>query len=253
MTNYGKRSGLGDADRGIRKVAPTYGKTAFHTYAVKSTGSIVLEGRAERLVCKALDIDPSVAKSKAQPFTVDLVDRQLLHTAEERRLARKKHGERDEQIFYTPDLSASRTNRTTHAIEVKLEGFEGDEAYQAMLENAKEILWNHGYIFKRIVIPSEWDHPLLLNIQLLHQAKLRNDLAPTAELLSRLDALGDIGTITLSDFCRRLEIAPGLVPVLIIHGAVSAEIEAHPLRGDALLTPAYGSLDHLHLLDRLAR
>ena len=61
--SYTKRPGLKSVDRGIRQVAPTFGKTAFVTHGAKARGAMAVESDAERLVINVdaalADLDPS--------------------------------------------------------------------------------------------------------------------------------------------------------------------------------------------------
>jgi hypothetical protein len=249
---YGARTGLKGADVGIRRVAPTFGKIALATYSTKADGNISVEGRAERLVSHALSVDPTIRGFSPQPFSLDLVDGQILRNAEARKLARLKHAHLAEQVIYTPDFGATRSDKTQCAIEVKLEGYEGGESYNAMLKVAQRILWEHGLAFKRIVVPSQWNHPLLFNIPLLHQAKLRLDLIPDSKLLERVAALPDFQTASLRHICELLEILPSVIPVLVVHGVLATDLSRYVLRGDAMMELADGTLEHLQFLDRWA-
>jgi len=250
---FGVRVGLRNADRGIRKVAGTYGKAAFFTHGAKSTGKLVVESESERLVSQLLSIDPDIRAYRAQPLTVDLVDGTILRTPDERRAARARYkGSSVEPSFYTPDFLVDSSLGTEKAIEVKAEGYLGDGTYQLKLKQAAEVLWANGMEFAQVVVPSYWRHPLLVNGPLVYQAMTRGDLRPGPEVLEQVDHLAECGACTLGAFCTGLGMDMRMGPVLIAFGALNVDLLAHELRSATPAGPAHGSLDHLSIIGRLA-
>lgn len=251
--NYGSRGRLADADAGVRRVAPTFGKVRFLTYSEKAAGPMAVESDFERLVAHMLTLDPRVKKFKAQPFTVDLIDRRLLRTCEAVTEARAKHKSRSGPRFYTPDFEAQWYGSSRSVIEVKLEGYCGDEEYEFALVQGAGVLEANGYGFTTVVIPPNPKHPLRSNLPLLRQAASRHDLWPTPDVVQAIEAVTMGDQVPLGKLCRELGIAPNLIPVLLVSGAVSADVARHAVNGMMPLQAAYGDLSHLELLEGLAR
>ncbi|MBN6207494.1 hypothetical protein JYK21_13550 [Ralstonia pickettii] len=84
---------------------------------------MAVESDSERLVAHMLTLDPRVKRFKAQPLTVDLIDRRLLRTREAVTEARARYKDRDGPKFYTPDFEVNWHSISRSIIEVKLEGY----------------------------------------------------------------------------------------------------------------------------------
>lgn len=251
---FGIRGGhVKAADTGARKVASTFGKEAHLTLPGKQLSSSgVVESPGERLATNAFALDPIVLAYRPQPYTIDLVDRVLLRSPEERRAAHAKHAMNGvEASFYTPDFDLEWTHRTHCGVEIKVEGYTGDALYQETLSDAKDVLWEHGFEFLQLVIPSYWRHPLRKNLPLLHQAKLRQDLAPTSGTMEKVERLAAAGASTLYDYCSGLGFDTRMAPVLITFGVLSVDVVAMSLLNNTPATPAFGNLDHLSIVRRL--
>lgn len=253
MRKYNSRPGLKQVDVGARKVAPTYGREAFVTFVEKGGGMLVFENDAERLVAHMLGFDPRVRRIQAQPFAVDLVEGRLLRSAEQRDAARRQYAGRKGASIYTPDFYVERGDGKQIVVEVKLGGFIGSDADQERLDLATQVLATYGYDVARVVIPSTTHHPLRSNISLLHAAAQRSDLRPDDELIGRVQDIADRGARTLFDFARGLELSVNLIPALVVYGVLSADLIKCRLEGRMSMTPAYGSLDHLALMERLTQ
>jgi len=250
---YGSRGKLAGADSGIRRVAPTFGKVLLRTHSVKAEGTVVVESDAERLVSHMLTIDPGVISYRTQPFTVDLIDRRLLRTPEAVSEARKKHRHRLGRTFYTPDFAIEWADLPRQALEVKRAGYEGDTAYDQVLAIAGTVLASFGYRFAKAVIPSDPMVPLLSNLPLLKKALGRRDLWPTPELLNNVNAACGNDVISLRELCQQLGISANLVPILLVSGAVSADLAREPINGKMMLQAAFGDCSHLQLLEGVIR
>jgi hypothetical protein len=253
LRRFAARPGLKKLDIGIRQVSSTYGKAVFLTHANKSTGTIAVESPAERLVSQLLSIDPTVRTFQAQPWTVDLLGQCLLRTPEEKQAARKRATASGyPSRLYTPDFLVGWSLGTQTAVEVKTADFADDALYQQKLDCARSVLWRHGIEFARVVVPSYWRHPLLTNAPLLYQAAARRDLAPDVDVLDAVEALSAEGACTLGQFCIGLSMPMAMAPVLVAHGALCIDAWVHEMRHDTPASPAFGELDHLSLLGRLA-
>lgn len=250
---YSARPGLRKKDVGIRKVAPTYGRATHLTHAPKSHGDIAVESPSERLVSQLLGLDPSVRSFQPQPFTVDVLQGELLHNAEQKASARQRDRVRGEtSSFYTPDFMVSWSLGARTAVEVKTQGWDGDDAYRKKLARAQAVLREQRIDFVRVTVPSYWRHPLLTNAPLLHQAARRGDLRPDLVSMEQTEMLANSGASTLGQFCAGLGLGMNRAPVLIVFGALKVDFLTHPLKSDTPALPAYGELDHLSVLDALA-
>lgn len=248
---YGRRKGLSGADAGIRQVAPTFGKLLHLTSSSKSAERLVVESDAERLVGHLLTLDPRVRRFVPQPFTVDLIEGRLLWSPDEVAAARKRHKGREGRKFYTPDFAVDWVDRPQGVLEVKLEGFDGDDEYQAALHKASALLHTAGHTFTKVVVPAGQRSALRFNVPLLRKAQTRLDLWPSAGLVRRLEGLLEDGPRALVDVCRHLELSPCLVPHLMVAGAVGAKLAAQTISGEMLLHAAFGDQSHLFLLEEL--
>lgn len=249
---YGSRGRLGGADAGIRRVSPTFGKELHLTYSSKCAERFAVDSDAERIVALALTVDPRVQRFTPQPFTVDLIDARLLRTDEELSEARSRHRHRIGRKFFTPDFGVYRADWPRGAVEVKLEGFEGDGEYEEALAKAGEILEASGWRFQRLVVPAEPRHPIRANVPLLKKACSRVDLWPTAEQLAQVEAVCARGPLTLSRLCEELGLAPSMVPSLLVCGAVRADVYRHYINGALVLEAGFGDLGHLELVEEMA-
>jgi len=250
---YGTRGGLATLDRGIRKIARTFGRTATLTHSEKAAATFVVESNAERLASQLLELEPNARSHAAQPFTIDLIDGALLKTAGEVAAARSRHTARGKQPwFYTPDFSVRWSIGGMSCVEVKLEGHTGDDAYASKLERARQVLGNHGIDFRVMVIPRYWCHPLRVNLPLLHQASKRKDLAPDDNVLAEVERLAASGATTLRDYCPAFGMDMRMAPVMVAFGVLDVDVCNEHFNFDTPARPAYGSLDHLSLLSRIA-
>lgn len=250
--NYGRRSKLNAADVGVRRVASTFGKVQLLTYSSKSIGSIAVESDTERLVAHMLTLDPRVSRFQAQPFTVDLIDGRLLKTPEAVTEARARHKFRQGPRFYTPDFAVDWLTLPRSALEVKLEGYVGDEIYASVLGRGADILESNGYRFTKVVMPANAKHPLRSNLPLLRKAASRPELWPDASLVERIETLCGERSVTLKDLCAALDLSPNLAPALLVCGTLSADLVRQRLEGAMALSAAYGDLGHLALLNEVS-
>jgi hypothetical protein len=251
---FSPRPGLKKLDCGIRQTSPTYGRPEFLTHAFKAGGGLAVESASERLFAQLLGLDPRVRSFEPQPLTVDLLHGTLLSSTEEKARARKRDRVRGEpSIFYTPDFMLRWSSGSQTAVEVKTEGWEGDEQYQKTLCRVRESLRGHGIGFSCVVIPASWRHPLLTNVPLLHQAARRPDLLPDPMLLERAEGVANNGASTLGEFCSGLGLEMRMGPVLVVFGVLATVVQAHLFKSDTPASLAYGNLDHLCVWDALAQ
>ena len=233
-------------------MAPTYGRAAVITHVDKGGGTLLFENGAERLVSRLLGLDPRVRHFHRQPFTVDIVERRLLLTAEERNIARQRYAGRPGPSLYTPDFSVEHGNRRFITIEVKLKGFPGQDADHERMTQAADVLKHYGHEFLRVYVPDDLAHPLHANTGLMYLASLRKDVRPTGDVVDRVERLADDGARTVADYVVGLGISVDYLPSLLVHGVLSMDTIAHRIEGRAPAAPAYGSLQHLELVERLS-
>lgn len=251
--SYGNRGRLAGADAGIRRVAPTFGKELHLTSSSKAEEQFAVESDAERLVALALDVDPRVQRFQPQPFTVDLIDGRLLHSDEAVSEARKRHRHRIGRKFYTPDFAVYRADWPRGALEVKLEGFEGDAEYEGALATASGILEASGWRFLRLIVPADPRHPIRANLPLLKKAASRKELWPNADEVGQVHRACGGGRETLSRLCGELGISPNMMPVFVVCGALSADVFRNYINGALVLEACHGELTHLQLLEEFAK
>lgn len=253
MKKYGRRHGLKAVDSGARKSAATFGSEAALSYAEKGGGVRVFENDAERLVSKLLGIDPRVRRFQPQPFAVDLVEGRLLRTPEQRDVARRQYAGRPGPALYTPDFYAELYSGRLLAIEVKLDRYLGAEPDHERIDLAKKVLTNYGHEFVRVVMPADLSHQLRSNIALLHYVALRSDLRPDDAAVAQVDVLTAQGARTYGDFVSGMGISANQMPMFVFHGVLAIDLIGHRFERRSPMTAAYGSLDHLQLMERLAR
>ncbi|NPT39632.1 hypothetical protein [Paraburkholderia xenovorans] len=247
--SYGRRGRLNSANTGIRHTASTYGKAKLGTYSTKADGHLIVDSDAERFVAHLLAIDPRVKAFRPQPFRVDLIDQRLLFTQQAVREAWHKHRDVPGPKFYTVDFSVDWQDGLRHAIEVKAEGYEGDDVYWEKVARARPILTANGYPLRTVVMPANTAHPARMNSRVLKQAVHQAHSRLTDELIERVTRRCEEGPLLLRTLCADLDVSPNLIPVLLVSGVLAGELAHHTICGTLELSLAYGDLDHLCLLE----
>lgn len=247
--SYGRRGRLNSANTGIRHTASTYGKAKLGTYSEKADGHLIAESEPERFVAHLLTIDPRVRSFQPQPFCVDLIDQRLLLTREAVHAAYHRHRDVPGPKFYTADFSIDWQEGLHNAVEVKAEGFEGDDVYWDKVERARPILAANGHPLRTLVLPANTAHPIRMNSRMLKQGTHQVRAYLTDELVERVTRRCESGPVLLRALCSDLALLPGLIPVLLVSGVLSADLAHHIICGALELSLAYGDLDHLCLLE----
>lgn len=253
--SYGGRGRLQGFDSGVRRVAPSFGKQLFLTYSNKANGTLVVESDSERLVAHMLTLDPNVQSFTTQPFTVDLVDQRIYRTAADVEEARTRHRRRTGHKFYTPDFSVQwhQSGHVMTALEVKLEGYEGNRNDMQRIGIGQNIIESAGIEFLRIVWPRSQRNPLKANLPILVKALRRVDLWPTEELVRAVESVLASGVSTVRGLCSELSLSPNLIPAFIVCGLISADVREELINGNMRIEPAYGDLSSLSFLRSLAQ
>lgn len=249
--SFGVRGRRTAADAGIRQTARTYGKARIGTYAAKADGHITVDSDAERLTAHILGIDPRVRSFKPQPFTVDLLGERLLFTREELSEARRMRGGRSGAAEYTPDFATVQANGLQRAYEVKLQGYEGDDAYWAKIERARSIMEAYCYPLSTVVVPTDERHPVLVNAQLLKPALTLAHSYLRSDIIDRVEQYCASGPVMQRNLCADLQIPSGLIPLLLVTGVLQADLAHQHICATLELSAAYGALDHLCLIEKL--
>ncbi|KAI3594351.1 hypothetical protein D9X30_0583 [Cupriavidus sp. U2] len=247
--SYGRRGRQNAANTGIRRTASTYGKAKFGTYSEKASGHLNVESDAERFVSHLLEIDPRVRAFQPQPFCVDLIDQRLLFTRQAMGEAWHKHRNVAGPKFYTVDFRVDWQDGLHHAVEVKAEGFEGDEVYWEKVADARPILAANGYPLRTLVLPASTSHPIRMNSRALKQASHQVRAYRTDELVDRVTRRCGDGPVSVRALCEDLQILPGLIPVLLVSGVLGGDLTHRSICGTLELSLAYGDLGHLCLLE----
>ncbi|RKP44089.1 hypothetical protein [Pararobbsia silviterrae] len=248
---YGVRSRRSSENAGVRLTARTYGKARIGTYAEKAGGHITVESDAERLVAHLLNIDPRVRSFRQQPFTVDLIGGRLLFTTQEVSEARRMRGGRTGDAEYTPDFVTVQDNGLQRAYEVKLSGFEGDARYWSKVDRAREIMDAYCYPLSIVVVPADERHPVLVNAQLLKPALLRAGEYLAPDIIAGVEYYCKSGPVLQRTLCADLEIAPGMIPLLLVSGVLQADLLHEHICASLEVSAAHGDLSHLHLIEAL--
>ncbi|MCY1290503.1 hypothetical protein D9M70_396520 [compost metagenome] len=246
---YGRRGRQSAANTGIRPTASTYGKAKVGTYSEKASGHLNVESDAERFVAHLLAIDPRVRAFQPQPFCVDLIDQRMLFTKEAVHAAWHKHRDVQGPKFYTVDFRIDWFDGLRHAVEVKAEGFEGDDVYWDKVARARPILDANGYPLRTVVLPANTAHPIRMNARALKQATHQVRTYLTDELAERVTRRCADGPVTVRTLCSDLELLPGVIPVLLVSGVLGGNLAHHTICGTLELSLAYGDLSHLCLLE----
>jgi hypothetical protein len=246
---YGRRGRLGAANTGIRHTASTFGKARIGTYSEKANGHLTVDSDAERFAAHLLTLDPRVRAFQPQPFTVDLIEQRLLLSRDALANARRQYHEIQGPKFYTPDFSIDWQGGLRNALEVKAEGFEGDDEYWDKVARARTILAANGFPLRTVIYPADSAHPLRMNAHVLKQAAHRVAEHLTDDLVDSVTRLCDATPIPVATLCNTLALPPGLIPVLLISGVLAGNIARHPICGELEVCAAYGDLSHLSLLE----
>lgn len=250
---YGRRGRLGDANTGIRPTAPTFGKKRFGSHSDKATGHYNVESDAERCVSHLLTVDPRVKAFQPQPFSVDLIDQRMLFSKEALHEALRKHRHVPGPKIYTADFSVDWIDGMRYAVEVKLEGYEGDETYWDKVERARRILAANNYLLLTALVPKSTAHPIRANGLALKQAKHQISTHLNDGLVERVTRYCEDGPVTLREVCVEFELTPGQVAVLLVSGVLAGNLASQRINGELVLSAAYGDLSHLYLLEAVQR
>ncbi len=251
--SYGRRGRQNAANTGVRHPAPTYGKAKIGTWSEKGNGHLNVESEPERFVSHLLTLDPRVSAFQPQPFTVDLIDKRLLLTREALSAAVQKHRDVPGPKFYTPDFRIDWQDRLHHAVEVKAEGYEGDDIYWDKVERARLILTANGYPLRTIVCPANSAHPIRMNARVLKQATHRVSEYLTDALAEKVTSRCEQGPVTVSSLCQEMALSPGMIPLFLVSGVLSADLANRVVCGKLEVSAAYGDLSHLCLLEEMER
>lgn len=252
---YGSRGKLQGFDSGMRRVAPTFGKELFLTYSQKANGTIAVESESERFVAHMLTLDPGVRSFAAQAVTIDLIDRHIYRKRSDLEEARKRHKRLSGQKFYTPDFYVkwNLAGYTATAIEVKVEGFEGDSKDLQRIARARNIIEASGVEFLRIVWPRSQRNPLKSNLPMLVKALRRLDLWPDNEMITAVGAALESGIKTVRELCCVLSLSPNVIPIFLVSGLIAANVRDELINGAMAIKPAYGDLSSLCLVRSMAQ
>lgn len=237
--SYGRRGRQSTANTGIRQTASTYGKARFGMYSEKAGGHINVESDAERFVAQLLTIDPRVRAFQPQPFSVDLIDQRVLFTRDAVREAWHKHRDVPGGAkFYTVDFSIEWLDGLHHAVEVKAEGFEGDEVYWEKVARARPIPAANGYPLRTLALRSNTVHPVRMNSRVLKQAAYQARTYLTDELVERVMQRCEEGSVSVRTLCSDPQLPPGLIPVLLVSGVLTGDLAHHTICGTLELSLA---------------
>ena len=252
---YGRRGKKQQLERGTREVSPTFGRTRtpISTRRFGKGSPYLVDGRAEQLAARILDIEPEVVSFRPQGVTVDLVEGRLLYTAEEVNAARSRYSGQKGPQLYTADFLTDLSSARQSAIEVKLDTYLGDDEYTEKLRLASHVLGRMGIEFYRVVFPEDPCHPVWSNVPLIRNAMYHKDLWPREQLTQQIEEIADRGIRTAAEFMRALGMEMKFLSVLIAAGALKADLLASHLKGDTHVEACYGDMEHLKLIGRFLK
>jgi hypothetical protein len=252
---YGRRHGLTDLRLGTRQLSPTFG-TPLHLIQsdqISQGGAALVDGSAEQLVGQIFKIDPEILESVPQGVTVDLVDKTLLYTENERKAAKLKHRGHPGQSTWTADFLNRRRTNARDAVEVKLDLYPGAPEFLETLQQASHILKRFDCALLKLILPADQRKPIWANVPLVYQVAKRKDLYLTADELTAIEQAGTRGAETAAEFLSAIGRDINHLPVLIASGVLKVDLLAGHLKADTPAQLAYGDLRHLRLIDRLVQ
>lgn len=235
--------------QGSRELGSTYGIAATLFASSKCDGIVAPDGPLEKTIGQLASLDPRVAQLKCQPFTIDLVSGELLHSRTEllaHREVREKSKANERE--YTPDFCFSMINGKQYVVEVKNNRFLPSESYWAKVEKAKSILHQHGYRFAVVSLDFAADLPIVQNAGLLTSFQSNYDGDISTEQIESINAfLGD-ATLRLEDVLQHIGLALRDAPILLLKGIVATDLTALRLGTKSVVTAMHGDLQHLSVL-----
>lgn len=251
--NFRRRSTIAGFHSGIRAVSSSQGSALCLTSNSKATAGLRLDNLSERFVSHVIQLDPDATRVSTQPLTVDLTTGAIVKTAEEK-LELRKHLKRrgGQPNFYTPDFGVTWSSEDCSLVETKDERYPGDESYLQKLTLAARLLFEAGYEFLRIIVPSDLRHPLQVNVPIVRQALFRPEVTLPSDITERIARLENNGARTIGDFVKGLELDSRLSPFLVVRGHLAADIRTHVLNFAMPAVAAWGDLSHLSLTRKLA-
>jgi hypothetical protein len=251
-TSFGKRSSKHISNSGLRDIAPTHAKPLHASPARKferSHPAARVEGRAEQLFARMLDIHPEVEVYEPQGIGADLVAGTLLYTREQRDAAKERYRDSPGISYYTADYNVRFASRKG-VYEVKDERYTSDRASEERFERARSIFMRHGYAVSRVVIPGEL-HPIWNNVNLVHKLAHRTDVPD--QLVGRLQALEGRDVGVAREALNVIGASLNELPALIAMGVLAVDLFDGRIRAGMRAVLAHGTLDHLRLIERLER
>lgn len=251
--NFRVRSAIEGFDSGIRAVSSSHGSSLCLTNNSKATDGLRLDNLNERFVSHVVQLDAEVKTVSPQPLTIDLTTGAIVKTPEEKLELRQQLKRRGNQPnFYTPDFGLNWSCGDNALIEVKDERYPGDEDYQRKLRLASRLLYEAGYEFLHIIVPSDLRHPLQINVPLLRMTHFRPEVELPVDTMERVAHLENTGARSIGDFVKGLELDSRLSPYLVARGYLAVDITAHVLNFAMPAVAAWGDLSHLSLTRKLA-
>jgi hypothetical protein len=146
-SSFGKRSNRHVPNAGPRDIAPTYAKPLYASPARKfrreEPGARV-DGRAEQLFARMLDIHPDVEQYEPQGIGADLVKQTLLQTREQREQAKQRYVDAPGTSYYTADFSVQMAAAGNRVCEVKDERYPSDRASEERFRRATTLATHTG-------------------------------------------------------------------------------------------------------------
>lgn len=209
-----------------------------------------VEGRAEQLFARLLDIDPEVKSYEPQGLGADLVKETLLYTKEQRDQAKLRYVDDPATSYYTADFDAQLISSKRRVYEVKDERYPEDRESENRYQRARPIFLAHGVDVCKVVLPCE-SEPIWANVSLVHKMTRRRDLHE--QFKDAATALEGVQVKVAGDVLEAIGATTNHLPLLIAMGVLAVDLFDGHIRAGMRATQAYGSLDHLRVIERLVR
>ena len=235
--------------QGTRVLGRMSGKPSLLYSSVKAGGILAVESPAEKTVAQLADLDPRVIRLKGQPFTIDVLTGAIYRCRNSLLLGRAARLKGEVKIReYTPDFLIETITGRAVVVEVKLDGFLGDEAYYEKLDKARRILQLNGYELLVIVRNRDPKDALAQNADLLTAFSQNYAGMPSRLEIDKAETLLQQGPCLLGEVCHVVGLSLREAPFLILRGVVNTDLGIARIGAASCVIGASGNLDHLMLL-----
>lgn len=235
--------------QGTRVLGRMSGKASLLYASAKAGGILAVESPSEKTVAQLADLDPRVVRLKGQPFTIDVFTGAIYQCRDSLVYGRAARLKGEVKVReYTPDFLLETIMGRSIVVEVKLEGFLGDEAYYEKLDKAKRILRLNGYDFLVVVRNRDPKDALTQNADLLTAFSQNYTGTPSSEVIEKGDDFLQQGPCRLGDVCQIMGLSLREAPFLVLRGVVETDLTLTRIGASSCVIRGFGNLNHLEVL-----